>query len=63
MPIAAAFAFGVFFTLAWAWSVMVLIGAIHSHVPAVPAFGYGASLLLVILVSVLLVPVLAGRDS
>lgn len=36
-----------------AWMVMITIGALHTAVPEVPAISYSASVLLVMLVSVL----------
>jgi len=36
-----------------AWLVMLLLGGLHDSVPAVPALGFGASLLLFLLATLL----------
>ena len=63
MPFLAAFDAGVLLTLTEAWAAMILIGNIHSEVPAIPAFNYWASLGLVVLVSMFLLPLVSGRDA
>lgn len=63
MPLVIALAAGATFTLLEAWIVMLLMGALHSEVPAIPSFGFAASLVLVILVNFLLIPATSGRDS
>ena len=44
------------------WPTMLLLGAVHSHIPAVPSLGWQATFLVVALIG-LLVPVSASSSS
>lgn len=44
------------------WPTMVIMGAVHSHIPAVPPLGATATWLVVALIS-LLIPTASGGDS
>lgn len=50
---AGAVALGIVFTTIRVWLATLLIGALHSFVPAVPAVGWEAALVVVVLFSVL----------
>lgn len=62
MPIAIAFIVSSILVLVETWVVMLLLGVLHSEVSAIPSFGFSASLTLVVLVNILLIPATAGRD-
>lgn len=63
MPLLFALAFGTAFALFEGWVLMLLIGALHSHVPAIPAIGFSASMLLVFLLSVVGWVIGGGRKA
>jgi hypothetical protein len=44
------------------WPTMLLLGAVHSHIPAIPSLGWQATFLVVALIS-LLVPVATSSSS
>lgn len=52
IPVVVALVFGVLALKAWV--VMLLLGALHSHIEAVPALGFAPSLWLTLLVGVLI---------
>ena len=57
------FLFVAAFTAVEGWAVMLVIGALHSEAPGVPAFSYFASLWLVVLVNILVSPVVARNNA
>jgi hypothetical protein len=44
------------------WPTMILFGAVHSHIPWVPPFGWTTCFWVVALISVL-VPTVSGKDD
>jgi hypothetical protein len=48
--------------LAIGWGLMLLMGALHSFIPAIPAIGYWASVGIIFILNILLGLVLRLRD-
>lgn len=62
MPVVVAFIVSAALVLLETWVAMLLLGALHAEVSGFPSFGFPASLTLVILVNVLLIPATSGRE-
>lgn len=63
MPLLFAMLFGASLTLLESWVFMLLVGALHSRVDAVPAVGYSASVLVICLVHVVALVFARSRES
>jgi len=51
--VAAAIVIGILWVFLVSWPVMLLFGAVHSFLPVIPAFGFGETVLVLLLVRLL----------